>query len=36
MNRKLWPTKSSQQIKDEQIGLMIEEIKQNIEQYKKI
>ena len=33
MNRKLRPTKSSQQIKDEQIGLMLEEIKQDIEQY---
>ena len=33
MNRKLRPTKSSQQIKDEQIGLMLKEIKQDIEQY---
>ena len=36
MNRKLKPTKSPQQIKDEQIGFMLEEIEQDIEQYKKI
>ena len=35
MNRKLRPTKSAQQIKDEQIGLMLEEIEQDIEQFKK-
>ena len=34
MNRKLKPTKSPQQIKDEQIGFMLEEIEQDIEQYK--
>ena len=36
MNRKLRPTKSAQQIKDEQIGLMLEKIEQDIEQFKKI
>ena len=36
MNRKLKPTKFAQQIKDEQIGFMLEEIEQDIEQYKKI
>ena len=36
MNRKLRPTKPVQQIKDEQIGLMLEEIEQDIEQFKKI
>ena len=35
MNRKLRPTKSAQQIKDEQIGLMLEETEQDIEYYKK-
>ena len=35
MNRKLRPAKSVQQIKDEQIGLMLEEIEQDIEQFKK-
>ena len=33
MNRKLRPTTSAQQIKDEQIGLMLEEIEHDIEQY---
>ena len=36
MNRKLKPTKSTQQIKDEQIILMLEEIEQDIEQFKEI
>ena len=36
MNRKLRPTNSSLEIKDEQIGLMLEEIEQDIEQLKKI
>ena len=36
MNRKLRPTKSAQQIKDEQIGLMLEKVEQDIEQFKKI
>ena len=34
MNRKLRPTKSEQQIKDEQIGLMLGEIKKDIENLK--
>ena len=36
MNRKLRPAKSAQQIKDEQIGLMLEEMEQDIENLKKI
>ena len=36
MNRKLRPTNSALEIKDEQIGLMLEEIEQDIEQLKKI
>ena len=36
MNRELRPTKPVQQIKDEQIGLMLEEIEQDIEKFKKI
>ena len=36
MNRKLKPTKSAQQINDEQIDFMLEEIEQDIEKYKKI
>ena len=35
MSRKFKPTKSAQQIRDEQIGFMLEEIEQDIEQYKK-
>ena len=35
MNRKLRPAKSAQQIKDEQIGLMLEEMEQDIENLKK-
>ena len=35
MNRKLKPTKPVQQIIDEQIGFMLEEIEQDIEQFKK-
>ena len=34
MNRKLRPTKSAQPIKDEQIGLMPEEIEKDIENFK--
>ena len=34
MNRKLRPTKSAQRIKDEQIGLMAEEIEKDIENFK--
>ena len=36
MNRKLRPTNSALEIKDEQIGLMLEEIEQDIAQLKKI
>ena len=36
MNRKLRLTKSAQQIKDEQIGFLLEDIEQNIEEFKKI
>ena len=36
MNRKLRPTNSALKIKDEEIGLMLEEIEQDIEQLKKI
>ena len=36
MNRKLRPAKSAQQIKDQQIGWMLEEIEQDIEQFEKI
>ena len=35
MNRKLRTAKSAQQIKDEQIGLMLEEMEQDIENLKK-
>ena len=34
MNRKLRPTKSAQQIKDKQIGHMLEEIEKDIENFK--
>ena len=36
MNRKLRPTNSALKIKDKEIGLMLEEIEQDIEQLKKI
>ena len=36
MNRKLRPTKSAQEIKDKQIGFLLEDIEQDIEEYKKI
>ena len=36
MNRKLRPTKSAQGIKDKQIGFLLEDIEQDIEEYKKI
>ena len=35
MNKKLRPAKSAQQIKDQQIGWMLEEIEQDIEQFEK-
>ena len=34
MNRRLKATKSTQQIKDEQIGLVLEEIEKDIENFK--
>ena len=34
MNRKVRPTKSAQQIRDEQIALMLGEIENNIEKFK--
>ena len=35
MNRKLRPTKSTQQIKEEQINFLLEGIDKNLEEYKK-
>ena len=35
MNRKLRPTKSTQQIKEEQINFLLEDVKKNLEEYKK-
>ena len=35
MNRKLRPTKSTQQIKEEQINFLLEDIEKNLEEYKK-
>ena len=35
MNRKLRPTKSTQQIKEEQINFLLEEVDKNLEEYKK-
>ena len=34
MNRKIRPTKSAQQIKDEEMGLMLEEIEKDIKNFK--
>ena len=34
MNRKLRPTKSPQQIKEEQVNLLLEDIKENLQEYK--
>ena len=34
MNRKLKPTKSAQQIKDEHVALMLSEIEKNIDSFK--
>ena len=36
INRKLRPTKSTQQLKDEQMGFMLEEIQKDIENFKLI
>ena len=35
MNRKLRPTKSTQQIKEEQINFLLEDLQKNLEEYKK-
>ena len=35
MNRKLRPTKSTQQIKEEQTNFLLEEVEKNLEEYKK-
>ena len=35
MNRKLRPTKSAYQIKEEQINFLLEDVKRNLEEYKK-
>ena len=36
MNRKLRPTKSLYQLKDEQMNFLLEDIEKNLEEYKKI
>ena len=35
MNRKLRPTRSTQQIKEEQINFLLEDVEQNLEENKK-
>ena len=35
MNRKLRPTKSTQQIKEEQINILPEDVEKDLEEYKK-
>ena len=35
MNRKLRPTRSTQQIKEEQINFLLKDIEKNLEEYKK-
>ena len=35
MNRKLRPTKSTQQIKEEQLSFLLEDVEKNLEEYKK-
>ena len=35
MNRKLRSTKSTQQIKDEQLSFLLEDVEKNLEEYKK-
>ena len=35
MNRRLRPTKSTQQIKEEEINFLLEDLKKKIEEYKK-
>ena len=36
MNRKLRPTRSTQQTKEEQINFLLEDIEKNLEEYKKV
>ena len=36
MNRKLRPTKSPYQLKDQQVDFLLEDIEKNLEEYKKI
>ena len=35
MNRKLRPTRSTQQMKEEQINFLLEDVEKNLEEYKK-
>ena len=35
MNRRLRPTKSTRQIKEEQIHFLLEDVQKNLEEYKK-
>ena len=35
MNRKLKPTRSTQQIQEEQINFLLEDVEKNLEEYKK-
>ena len=35
MNRKLRPTRSTQQIKEEQINFLLEDVEKNLEEHKK-
>ena len=36
MNRKLRPTKSTQQIKEEQINFLLKDVEKKLEEYKKV
>ena len=36
MNRKLMPTKSTYQFKEEQVNFLLEDIEKNLEEYKKV
>ena len=35
MNRKLRPTRSTQQVREEQINFLLEDVEKNLEEYKK-
>ena len=35
MNRKLRPTRSTQQVREEQINFLLKEVEKNLEEYKK-